>query len=273
MILIIGVGIYMLLRPSDVPVPTTFTNSSPGSSSYQISNPPPRQVTESLTNTPQYSLSPPASQVANDTDIIPQPLSKSFEPTLPSSKSIQSQPPAHFRYPENKQNLVEVGTYYNRTAYLNLEAATAFKKMKLAANQAGIKLAPISGFRSFVEQEKLFQKQIERRGSAQAAQLLSAPPRFSEHHTGYAIDISDDRHPETDLKFAFESTEAYRWLEVNASQYGFELSFQETIFRELVMNLGIGDLLVPLQLKKFLRQPGYNKTQESSSSQNKVEFA
>lgn len=49
--------------------------------------------------------------------------------------------------------------------------------------------------------------------------------------------------------------------------------FQETIFRELVMNLGIGDLSVLLQLEKFLRQPGYNKTQESSSFQNKVEFA
>jgi hypothetical protein len=53
---------------------------------------------------------------------------------------------------------------------------------------------------------------------------------------------------------------------------GLNYHFRETIFRELVMNLGIGDLSVPLQLKKFLRQPGYNKIQEGSSCQNTVEF-
>lgn len=225
MILVICVGIYMLFKPSEAPVPSTSTNSFTGSSSYEIPTPPPGQVSESMTNVPDFLPSPPIFQVPNDADITPQLPNKSFERSLSSSKSIKSQPPTHFAYLENKQNLVEVGSYYNRTAYLTLEAATAFKKMKLAATEVGIKLTPISGFRSFVEQEKLFQKQVERRGSAQAAQLLSAPPGFSEHHTGYALDIGDDRHPETDLKFAFDSTEAYGWLKVNASRYGFELSF------------------------------------------------
>jgi LAS superfamily LD-carboxypeptidase LdcB len=144
MILVICVGIYMLFKPSEAPVPSTSTNSFTGSSSYEIPTPPPGQVSESMTNVPDFLPSPPIFQVPNDADITPQLPNKSFERSLSSSKSIKSQPPTHFAYLENKQNLVEVGSYYNRTAYLTLEAATAFKKMKLAATEVGIKLTPIS---------------------------------------------------------------------------------------------------------------------------------
>ena len=36
---------------------------------------------------------------------------------------------------------------------------------------------------------------------------------------------SDGKSPNTVLKLTFDSTEAYRWLEAHAAQYGFELSF------------------------------------------------
>jgi hypothetical protein len=35
--------------------------------------------------------------------------------------------------------------------------------------------------------------------------------------------------------------------------------FPKIIFRELVMNLGIGDFLVPLKLRKFLSKLGFKK--------------
>lgn len=84
---------------------------------------------------------------------------------------------------------------------------------------------PISGFRTIAEQKVLFARQIARRGSAEAAARLSAPPGHSEHHTGYAIDIADRQRPETDLKYSFQKTNAYRWLNANANQFGFERSF------------------------------------------------
>lgn len=54
---------------------------------------------------------------------------------------------------------------------------------------------------------------------------LSAPPGYSEHHTGYAIDIGDAQFPQWDTQEAFETTPAFRWLERNAARFGFELSF------------------------------------------------
>ena len=54
---------------------------------------------------------------------------------------------------------------------------------------------------------------------------VSAPPGYSEHHTGYAIDIGDGNAPTTNLETDFASTAAFRWLEQNALKYSFELSF------------------------------------------------
>ena len=54
---------------------------------------------------------------------------------------------------------------------------------------------------------------------------VSAPPGYSEHHTGYAIDIGDGKVPATDLSPKFANTAAFRWLEQNAPRYSFELSF------------------------------------------------
>lgn len=50
-------------------------------------------------------------------------------------------------------------------------------------------------------------------------------PGYSEHHTGYAIDIGDGARPDTHLSEAFEDTPAFRWLEKNAARFSFELSF------------------------------------------------
>jgi D-alanyl-D-alanine carboxypeptidase len=132
----------------------------------------------------------------------------------------------HFPYGEtDRSRLVQVGMYYDRPEYLDGEAADAFARLQADARASGIDLTIISGFRSVAAQEKLFARQIQRRGSREAAARLSAPPGYSEHHTGYAFDIGDGSDRDTDLKFAFERTRAYRWLSENAGHYGLELSF------------------------------------------------
>ena len=132
----------------------------------------------------------------------------------------------HFSFAEApNERLVAVSKYYDRLEYLDQEAAQAFKIMKAEAQRQGINLVLISGFRSISTQQQLFTKQIQKQGSRKAAEKLSAPPGYSEHHTGYAVDIGDGRQPQKDLKFGFESTPAYSWLVNNAYRYGFELSF------------------------------------------------
>ena len=125
--------------------------------------------------------------------------------------------------------IVSVGFFvresYRREEFLDYEAAQAFTDMKAAAAQQGVKLIPISGFREIARQQKLFEEQVEKHGSEETAARLSAPPGYSEHHTGYAIDIGDADRPDADIKYAFEDTQAYRWLSANAQAFGFEESF------------------------------------------------
>jgi zinc D-Ala-D-Ala carboxypeptidase len=136
----------------------------------------------------------------------------------------------HLPYDEAPPDrLVSIGKFerenYVREESLDGEAAQAFQVMVAAARSQGVQLMGISGFRSIADQQALFDKQIEKRGSAEAAAQLSAPPAYSEHHTGYAIDITDASRTDVDLKVMFEATAAYQWLVANATNYGFEQSF------------------------------------------------
>lgn len=131
----------------------------------------------------------------------------------------------HFAYQEapvaELQAIVPNGTIRLRKA-----AAQKFQAMAAAARSQGVILVPISGFRSISEQQYLFFDVKAQRGQVAAERAqVSAPPGYSEHHTGYAMDIGDGNVPATNLSPSFEKTAAFRWLQANAPYYSFELSF------------------------------------------------
>jgi len=113
---------------------------------------------------------------------------------------------------------------FQRFELMNPEAGKALMKMIYAARDDGVWIIPVSAFRSIELQKILFQDQAKRLGSDEAAAKVSAPPGYSEHHTGYAVDLADGSH-KPDLTFEFEQTNAYRWLSLHAQKYDFELSF------------------------------------------------
>lgn len=114
----------------------------------------------------------------------------------------------------------------NGSVLLREAAAERFLAMVRAARAERITLVPLSGFRSVEEQTYLFfTLKAKRSLSAQERAQVSAPPGYSEHHTGYAVDIGDGDRPDTDLETDFDKTAAYRWLTANAARFGFELSF------------------------------------------------
>ncbi|WP_017718020.1 M15 family metallopeptidase [Kamptonema formosum] len=114
---------------------------------------------------------------------------------------------------------------YQRFEQLDREAGLALMKLIYAARDEGVWIIPVSGFRNIAAQELLFKSQIERRGSPEEAAKLSAPAGYSEHHTGYALDMADGLSPKKDITYEFEKTNAYRWLTLHAKEFGFEMSF------------------------------------------------
>ncbi|MEC4893715.1 MAG: M15 family metallopeptidase [Oscillatoria sp. PMC 1051.18] len=138
----------------------------------------------------------------------------------------------HFHYPEAEPDVMTVISSYGTGEYqrfesLQPEAAKELMKMIYAARQDSIWLVPVSGFRTLKAQKQLFEAQVKRRGSEENAAKVSAPPGYSEHHTGYAIDLTDGNFPNRDITREFENTPAYQWLKMNAQNFGFELSFPQ----------------------------------------------
>ena len=133
----------------------------------------------------------------------------------------------HFAFEETDEPLADAGRYRDtgRVVQLRPGAAQAFRAMQAAARQAGVELVPISGYRTRDYQEGLFSRAIRRYGSAESAARWVAPPGYSEHHTGLAVDIGALESPETDVETTFEGTPAFAWLKENAHRFGFEISF------------------------------------------------
>ena len=98
--------------------------------------------------------------------------------------------------------------------------------MREEAKKDGIYLVFLSGFRSINLQNDIFYslKSIRNQEAAERARV-SAPPGYSEHSTGFAIDIGDATQRETDFETDFEHTDAFKWLIKNAAKFHFKLSF------------------------------------------------
>src|SRR4051812_35020812 len=77
------------------------------------------------------------------------------------------------------------------------ETVQAFNKMVADALKEGVKLKIIWAFRSRNLQIQQFEAAKVKHGARGAIRWL-APPGFSEHHTGWAIDIGDENDVQAD---------------------------------------------------------------------------
>nr|WP_272116988.1 M15 family metallopeptidase [Spirulina major] len=160
-------------------------------------------------------------------------ISQQPQPTVTAPDSVESPaapPPVenilgHLPYEEaNPEELTAITA--DGSIRLRSAAAQRWIEMVDAARQEGITLAALSGYRTAEEQDYLFFEVKEQRNQPPSERAeVSAPPGFSEHHTGYAIDIGDGNDPSSYLTVEFENTPAFQWLATNAARFGFELSF------------------------------------------------
>ncbi|MGD1920864.1 MAG: D-alanyl-D-alanine carboxypeptidase family protein [Pleurocapsa sp.] len=164
--------------------------------------------------------------------IPPQQKSQANQPSVatPSPKTPEAKPSkggllGHLPYEVAPQSSLEAITADGRLR-MRSAAAKKFKQMQADAKADGVKLTPISAFRTAEAQEQLFFGIKEQRVQDAAKRAeVSAPPGYSEHHTGYAIDIGEGDAPATNVETTFAETAAFAWLEKNALKYSFELSF------------------------------------------------
>lgn len=112
---------------------------------------------------------------------------------------------------------------YRRALWLHVEAARAWKHMHAAALRDRVLLEAISGYRSHAYQLGIFERKRLRGQSVDEILQVNAAPGYSEHHSGFALDIGAPGEPPAEE--SFERTAAFSWLASNAAGYGFHMSY------------------------------------------------
>ena len=163
----------------------------------------------------------PTESIAADGSVEPEPV----EPAEPAEPAEPDTLLNHRRYEEAPQSeLLQLNP--NSTLKLRPAAQASVNAMIAKAKSEGVQLGIVSGFRTLEDQDYLYFKvKAERGQSAKTRAEVSAPPGYSEHHTGYAVDLIDESKPDTHVEESFETTPAYQWLEKNAAFFNFEMSF------------------------------------------------
>ncbi len=126
-------------------------------------------------------------------------------------------------YAEAQELTVAESDEQGREFQMTPATASAWHAMKAAAASDGVVLEVVSAFRSIERQIEIIQYKLDRYMPMEKILTLSAPPGYSEHHTGRAIDINTPGCMATEEEF--QDTEAFRWLSVHAGRFGFTLSY------------------------------------------------
>ena len=122
----------------------------------------------------------------------------------------------------NSDNMVKVSsTYsYGTNQMLTKDTFDAFLEMWKAAKKENLTLIINSSYRSYEDQEKIYEQYKSSRGEKEANKI-AAKPGFSEHQTGMAVDIQTYGSKAA----TFEEFDEFKWLKDNAYKYGFILRY------------------------------------------------
>lgn len=99
------------------------------------------------------------------------------------------------------------------------EALNAFNEMQEAAAEEGLDIYISSSYRSYADQERIYNRYVEEDGK-EAADTYSARPGHSDHQTGLTFDLNS-------IDDSFGLTPESDWVKVNAHKYGFIIRYPE----------------------------------------------
>ncbi|HSX45232.1 MAG TPA: M15 family metallopeptidase [Candidatus Saccharimonadales bacterium] len=101
------------------------------------------------------------------------------------------------------------------------EAAAALANLIAAAAGQGLKITADSGYRSYAIQVSVYNNEVRQHGQA-VADSESAKPGYSEHQTGFAVDVGGGG---CNIEDCFANTKEGKWVAEHAYEYGFILRY------------------------------------------------
>lgn len=159
------------------------------------------------------------------------------ETTAPETPKPETTKPASYEASEpqyngtHKKEVIDGITYFDGVMIANKtytlprsynpgvqpEAMDAFYDMQAAAASEGISLWILSSYRSYDDQEVIYNRYVAQDGR-DAADTYSSRPGHSDHQTGYTFDLNS-------LEQDFQYDPAGQWLDKNCYKYGFIIRY------------------------------------------------
>ena len=126
-----------------------------------------------------------------------------------------------FYVPKNLTDIAPTNRFMQEEKLI-LEAYKNFLKLQQFSKKNGLDIFIASGYRSYIEQSKVYFYYLRKLG-LEAAKKRVALPGASEHQTGLALDLGVIENDQNKNITRDES----HWLSENATEYGFILRFPE----------------------------------------------
>ncbi len=167
---------------------------------------------------------------APETEPTPETEPETEAPTdTPASSSTPDSTPEYTG--SHKKEVIDGITYFDGVMIANKtytlprsydpgvqpEAMDAFYDMQAAAASEGISLWILSSYRSYDDQEVIYNRYVAQDGR-DAADTYSSRPGHSDHQTGYTFDLNS-------LEQDFQYDPAGQWLDKNCYKYGFIIRY------------------------------------------------
>lgn len=131
----------------------------------------------------------------------------------------------HLNSDYSPSDLVNISNqyYYGEGHKIRSIVYDAFIDMWNQAKEDGITLIINSSYRTYEEQQAVYDEYKNSRGTTYA-DSIAARPGYSEHQTGLSLDIFSTEYTTT---ANFKDSPAHNWLKENAYKYGFIQRYQE----------------------------------------------
>lgn len=133
----------------------------------------------------------------------------------------QSNPLSSTYTPQELVPLTVPTGYSDEPMQLRKDVLSRLRELFDAATTSGYELMVSSAYRSIEEQQSLYDEFVATRGEALASQYVLLPGA-SEHHTGYAVDLTDaSAQCRVDIDQCNLSPATAEWIATHAPDYGF----------------------------------------------------
>jgi zinc D-Ala-D-Ala carboxypeptidase len=127
-----------------------------------------------------------------------------------------------FYEPSDLTNIAEAGFPLTDGVALRSFVLPDLGALRQAAADNGTPISIVAAYRSFAQQQDLYDRRVEELGASEAGSRV-ARPGHSEHQLGTTIDATTEG--ETDVDQTWGASPAGQWIATNAHKYGFILSY------------------------------------------------